>query len=529
MRIAAEKKQVAGQMTFGMEGVNPIKISISQFYGIEINDFAVKVAQTALWIAESQMVKETEDIIYTQIDFLPLKTNAYIKEGNALRMDWAKVVEPSRLSYIMGNPPFVGYSLQTREQKEDILSIYKDEKGRPLKTAGKIDYVSGWYWKSSEMMNGTEIRTALVATNSITQGEQVASIWKPLYERFGIHIDFGYRTFIWDSEANDKAHVHCVIIGFSCAPSTKQRVLFEKNDYHIVENINAYLVSADDIFIESERTPLCDVPQMISGNRPTDGGHLILSPDEKDELLSVEPAASPYIKKFMMGYEFINRKDRYCLWLVNALPSDLRSLPHVRERVEKCKEERLKSPDAGRRRLAMTPHLFREQLNPEYTIVVPKVSSQRRRYIPMGYLDSGTVAGDKLFIVPDATLYHFGVLISNVHMAWVRAFSGRLKSDYSYSIFIDYNCFVWPVADEKQKQEISETARHILVARELFPTQSLADLYDPLTMPPELQKAHTANDVAVMKAYGMPIKGTTEADCVAWLMRLYQEMVSAKQ
>ena len=527
LKVQADSKLLDGQISFGFEEDSPIKVNIHQFYGIEINDFAVAVAKTALWIAEAQTMKETEDVIHTQMDFFPLKDYQGITEGNALRIQWEKACPVDRLSYIIGNPPFVGYSLQTKDQKADILALYVDEKGKPYKTAGKIDYVSGWYWKSAKLMTEHKrIRAALVSTNSITQGEQVAGVWKPLFDRFGIHIDFAYRTFIWDSEADQKAHVHCVIVGFSIAESKKKKLLFSEGTVLEVDNINFYLVDAANIFVESERMPLCDVPQMLSGNRPTDGGHLILSPEERDELLSVEPGAKPFIKKFMMGYEFINRKDRYCLWLVDALPSDLRKLPHVWKRVDQCRIERLNSPDAGRRKLAETPHLFREQLNPDHTIVVPKVSSERRRYIPMGYIDKDTIAGDKLFIIPNATLYHLGVLMSNVHMAWMRAITGRLKSDYSYSIFIDYNCFVWPSVSSEQQERIADTARQILEARNKYPTQSLADLYDPLTMPPELRKAHQLNDAAVMKAYGMPIKDTDEAACVAWLMRLYQEKVN---
>ena len=514
---------------FANEETSPIQVSISQFYGIEINDFAVTVAKTALWIAESQMMKETEDVVLMPLDFLPLKTNANIIEGNALRMDWSKVINKERLSYIMGNPPFVGYSLQSASQKEDILSVYVDEKGKTYKAAGKIDYVAGWYYKAANLIQGSIISAAFVSTNSITQGEQVASIWEPLYVRFGIHIDFAYRTFYWDSEANQKAHVHCVIIGFSAYENNKRKKIYSSNTVREVSNVNAYLFDAPDIFIEGRTMPLCDVPQMLSGNRPTDGGHLILSPDEKNELLSREPQANQYIKKFMMGYEFINRKDRYCLWLVDAPLSDLRSLSEIRKRVEKCKEERLNSPDAGRRKLADTPHLFREQLNPKHTVVVPKVSSERRRYIPMGYIDEQTIAGDKLFILPEASLYHFGVLMSNVHMAWVRTFTGRLKSDYSYSIYIDYNCFPWPDPTEEQKAKIEQTAQAILDARALYPDSSLADLYDELTMPPELRTAHQNNDRAVMAAYGMSVKDTTESSCVAELMRLYQELVEKKR
>lgn len=327
---------------------NPIQVSISQFYGIEINDFAVTVAKTALWIAESQMMKETEDIVNMNLDFLPLKTNAYITEANALRIDWESVVPKARLNYIMGNPPFVGYSLQSKEQKADMLAIYVDEKGKPYKTAGKIDYVAGWYFKAAQLMHSTAIRTAFVSTNSITQGEQVASVWKPLYERFGVHIDFAHRTFRWDSEASLKAHVHCVIVGFSEAANAAARIIYDEGSVQKAENINAYLVEAPDIFIESNKLPLCDVPTMTTGNRPADGGHLIIEAAEYDEFVKKEPAALPYIKYLMGSEEFINNKRRYCLWLVGVSPSVIRKMPTVMERIDLCRSARLNSPDKGR-------------------------------------------------------------------------------------------------------------------------------------------------------------------------------------
>lgn len=529
---AVIKELQGGQITFGFDGSSPIQVSIDQFYGIEINDFAVTVAKTALWIAESQMMKETEDIVHMNLDFLPLTTNAFIVEGNALQLDWENVVPKNQLSYIMGNPPFVGYSLQSKEQKNDILSIYVDEKGKPYKTAGKIDYVAGWYFKASKFMQGTAIRTAFVSTNSITQGEQVAGVWKPLYERFGIHIDFAHRTFRWDSEASLKAHVHCVIVGFSVTQNLKKRKVYVDGRFKEVDNINAYLMDADTLFIENRKRPLSDAPIMLSGNRPSDGGYLILSENEKEELITKEPIAEKYIKSFMMGYEFINSVPRYCLWLVGISPNELRKMPMVSNRVAKCKEARLESPDAERRRLADTPALFREQINPDSFVVVPKVSSERRRYIPMGYLDNNTIAGDKLFIIPEAQIYHFGVLISNVHMSWMRAIGGRLKSDYSYSINIVYNNFPWPTPTEQQKQKIEQTAQAILDARALYPDSSLADLYDELTMPPELRKAHHQNDIAVMQAYGFT-KGSeaykSEAACVAELMKRYQQLCTQQQ
>lgn len=518
-----------GQIVFGNLGqYTPIQVSIGQFYGIEINDFAVTVAKTALWIAESQMMKETEDVVHMSLDFLPLKSYANIVEGNALQIDWETVISREKLCYLMGNPPFVGYSLQSKEQKNDILSIYVDEKGKPYKTAGKIDYVSGWYFKAAHFMVGTGICAAFVSTNSITQGEQVAAVWKPLYDRFHIHIDFAHRTFRWDSEASLKAHVHCVIVGFSVVHNRGKKKLYNAERLQMVECINPYLIAGEVLFIDSRKKPICDIPHMLSGNRPSDGGHLILSPEERDELLVQEPGAEKYIKKFMMGYEFINNVPRYCLWLVGISPSELKKLPHITKRVAQCKQAREESPDAGRRRLANTPTLFREQLNPKHTVVIPKVSSERRRYIPMGYLNQDTIAGDKLFIIPDANLYHLGILTSNVHMAWMRMVCGRLKSDYSYSINVVYNNFPWPDVTREQKEKIESTAQTILDARALYPDSSLADLYDEVLMPPELRKAHQQNDKAVMQAYGFSIKDTTESSCVAELMKLYQKKVSEK-
>lgn len=507
---------------------NPIQVSISQFYGIEINDFAVTVAKTALWIAESQMMQETEDIIHSTLDFLPLKSYANIIEANALRIDWETVVPKYELNYIMGNPPFVGYSLQSKEQKNDILSIYIDEKGKPYKTAGKIDYVSGWYFKASQLMQKTTIRTAFVSTNSITQGEQVVSVWKPLYDRFGIHIDFAHRTFRWDSEASLKAHVHCVIVGFSIAKNAQPKRLYASEQMQIVDNINAYLVNADLIFIEKRSKPLCHVPQLQNGGKPTEGGYLILTETEKNALLALEPQANIFIRPYMMGKDFINRKPRYCLWMVGVSPALLKQCPLALQRIEKVRKYRLASPKAATRKKAETPMLFDEirECKTDY-VAIPKVSSENRRYIPIEYLSREIIPGDKLFMLPDASLYHFGILTSNVHMAWMRTVGGRLKSDYSYSNTIVYNNFPWPSPTDAQKAKIEKTAQAILDARALYPDSSLADLYDELTMPPELRKAHQNNDRAVMQAYGFSVKNMTESACVAELMKLYQKLVDA--
>lgn len=520
-------RSLTDQMSLFGDSKNPIKVSIGQFYGIEINDFAVTVAKTALWIAESQMMKETTDIIHHEIDFLPLKSYANITAGNALRMDWEDVVPKDKLNYIMGNPPFVGYSLQSKEQKEDIRSVYVDEKGKPYKTAGKIDYVSGWYFKAAQMMKDNTIRTAFVSTNSITQGEQVAGVWKPLYERFNVHIDFAHRTFIWNSEANDKAHVHCVIVGYSTAAITKPKKLFSDGSFHIVKNINAHLTDAPDIFIESRKKPLCNALVMTTGNRPADGGHLIIEANDYDNFIAREPQAKKYIKQLTGATEFINNKERWCLWLVDANISEIRKMPLVLERIEACKQDRLNSPDKGRQKLADTPMIFRETINPSSYIIVPRVSSERRRYIPLGFLDDTIIPTDSATIIENASNYEFGILTSNIHMAWMRTVAGRLKSDYRYSKDIVYNNFPWPTPTEAQKAKIEETAQGILDARALYPDASLADLYDERTMPPELRKAHVRNDQAVAAAYGLNKNSPefkSESACVAMLMRMYQAL-----
>ena len=513
-------------------GQELVKVQLNQFYGIEINDFAVSVAKTALWIAESQMLEETADIVYTNIDFLPLKSYTNIVEGNALEIDWETVVSKDKLSYIIGNPPFLGYSLQSPKQKADLLSVYVDENGKPYKTAGKIDFVSAWYFKASQIMQNTSIRTALVSTNSITQGEQVASVWKPLYERFRIHIDFAYQTFKWNSEAKDKAAVHCVIIGFSCAESKGVKLLFNGENVELVDEINPYLRPGKTVFIENISNPICPVTKMTTGNRPADGGHLIIEAEEYADFIRREPKAQKYIKRLTGAAEFINNKDRYCLWLVDVSPKELRSMPLVMERIELCRQARLAgAPD--RKKLADTPSVFRETKNPKQYMVVPRVSSENRRYIPIGFLDENTIPTDSATIIEDATLYDFGILTSNVHMAWMRTVAGRLEMRYRYSAKIVYNNFPWPEVTEAQKEKISKTAQAILDARALYPESSLADLYDELTMPVELRRAHQANDKAVMEVYDMTkiVDGKktwlTESETVERLFEMYEKL--AKQ
>ena len=513
-----------GQGTFG-DIADPIKVDIHQFYGIEINDFAVSVATTALWIAEQQMLQETQKIVSFNVNPLPLKSYHNIHEGNALRLDWSSVIAPDHLNFIMGNPPFVGARLMSSEQKDDLLEIF----GKKWKNLGNMDYVCGWYLKSAQMIaSNTAIRAALVSTNSITQGEQVANLWKPLFEQYGIRFDFAYRTFRWDSEADIKAHVHCVIIGFSSVSGDCQSPLKKiyLSDAQTIEasNINGYLLDGDNLWIESRNKPLCDVPDMVFGSMANDGGNLILSQDERDEFIGKYPQIEPYIKSFLGAEEFINNKKRYCLWLVDCPPSVLRACPLVTDRIANVRESRAASSRPGTRKMADYPTLFGENRQPNGNyLLVPRVSSERRRYVPMGFLSPDIIASDAVQIIPNASLYHFGVLTSNVHMAWMRVVCGRLKSDYRYSKDIVYNNFPWCDPTDEQKARIEQTAQAILDARAKYPDSSLADLYDEVIMPPELRRAHQENDRAVMAAYGFSTK-MTESECVAKLFELYQKL-----
>ena len=565
------RERYHGQSFIGFEEVNPVKVGIHQFYGIEINDFAVTVATTALWISEAQMLRETEKIIRRDIDFLPLKSYTNIREGNALRMDWDVIevsseiptihannvhliIEPEPLmacepvveydevnvvtrrfdgevkpniqryqvhyDYIMGNPPFVGYSLQSEEQKEDLSHVCHD--------CGKnIDYVAGWYYKTARLIGGSSTRAALVSTNSIIQGEQVAAIWRNLVEQYRIRIDFAYRTFRWDSEASLKAHVHCVIIGFSSqySPASLPYIIYDGERANPADNINPYLMSAPTIFVESRKRPLCDVPEITKGSIPVDDGNLIIEADEYEDFVFREPEAKKFIRRFVGAREFIHNLPRYCLWLEDASPRELSLLPLIRERISKVRIFRQGSNKAATRRFADQPTRFMEIRQPDSNyIIVPSHSSEHRRYIPMGFMSPDVICSNANLMIPSATLYHFGVLESNVHMAWMRVICGRIKSDYRYSNDIVYNNFPWPTPTEGQKAKIEQTAQAILDARAFYPDSSLADLYDEVTMPVELRKAHQDNDRAVMQAYGFPVKSTfTESQCVAELFKLYKE------
>ena len=526
----AIKLYIGDTVKLDVEELDLVKVKINQFYGIEINDFAVSVAKTALWIAESQMLEATKEIVYAELDFLPLKSYTNIVEGNALTLDWETIVPKDKLNYIIGNPPFVGYTLQTKAQKEAIKSVYIDGKGKHYKWAGKIDFVAGWYYKASQLMKDTSIQTALVSTNSITQGEQVEFVWRPLIELFNIKINFAYQTFKWESEASEKAAVHCVIIGFG-SQEIFPKYLFSGDSVKEVKEISTYLIESPTIFLESRSNPISTQLQMHKGSQPTDGGNLLFSEEEYNEFIKKEPSAQKFIRPYLGAKEFINNIPRYCLWLVDASPSELNKMPLVKQRLAAVREKRLASPKKATQKSANTPHLFQEirQPNTNY-IIVPSSSSENRRYIPIGLVDKSIIATNASLIIPNATLYHFGILTSNVHMAWMRTVAGRLKSDYRYSAKIVYNNFPWVDADESTQQKIAQTAQAILDARALYPDSSLADLYDELTMPAELRKAHQANDKAVMTAYGMTkvVDGKktwlSESETVARLFEMYEEM-----
>ena len=575
----AIRERYHGQAFLGFEEVNPIKVSIQQFYGIEINDFAVTVATTALWISEAQMLRETEKIIRRDIDFLPLKPYHNIREGNSLRMDWDVIDYPSNIptiyaknayvipndsglvasepvvtydevnlvtsdlhfghkpesirvqvhyDYIIGNPPFVGARMmaQGSSQKKDVENLF----GKIIDVQD-LDYVCCWYKKAAQLMQNSHTRTGFVSTNSICQGSQVPILWNVLFNDFHVNINFAYQTFKWSSEASDKAAVHCVIIGFS-TDEIKNKYLFTSSGQMLhVKNISPYLFEGDNTFAVSQKTPLCDVPQMNFGNQPRDGGHYVLSAEERDLLIQQDPSIVRWIRPYIGAEEFIKQKSRYCIWLRNAQPLDIKQSKILYERVQAVREFRLASSAKTTQGYAKVPHLFAQITQPEGQdyLLVPSVSSERRRYVPIGFMKSDVVSSNAVQIIPNATLYHFGVLTSNVHMAWMRVVCGRLEMRYRYSKEQVYNTFPWPNPTDAQKAKIEQTAQAILDARAKYSNSSLADLYDEVTMPTELRKAHQNNDRAVMEAYGWKASSKfTESQCVAELFKLYQQLTNMK-
>lgn len=505
-----------------------IHVSIQQFFGIEINDFAVSVAKTALWIAEDQMMKETQDLVYApDWDFLPLKTYTKIHKGDALKTDWNSVLPNYACHFVMGNPPFIGYALQSKEQKEEMLSIFTDKDNKRQKYAGKMDYVSAWYRLAAEYIKNTKIECAFVSTNSIVQGEQVQFLWQDLFERFDIKINFAYRSFKWKNDAKNGAQVYVVIIGFSQI-NRKTKYIYDNGLTKEAQHINAYLLDSPNVFVKSRQKPICNVSPLVYGNKPTDHNNLVLSDKMYNDLIDKEPKADRYIRKFIGGRELLNGHPRHCLWLVNIEPKELRSMPLVLKQVENVKQFRLSSKKKATRLSADTPTLFQEirQTDDNY-IAIPEVSTSTRKYIPMGFMDKETIASNKIQMITNANLLEFGILESSVHMAWVRVVAGRLGMGFDYSSKIVYNNFPWITPTDKQKEKIEKTAQAILDARQNHPKSSLADLYDPLTMPADLLKAHKANDKAVLQAYNLSADAT-ESEIVAHLFKMYEKLTKTK-
>lgn len=502
------------------EEESPVKVTLANFHGIEVNDFACCVARTALWIAEKQADINTAKVVKRVYDELPLREYGTIIHGNSLRIDWADAVPALGLDFIIGNPPFIGYSNLNDAQKADRAEIF----GKP---GGVLDYVACWYRKAADFTRGSHTRCAFVSTNSICQGQQVEPLWKPLFDD-GVEIDFAHKTFVWNSEATDEAHVHVVIVGFSREKIAK-KTIFDGDGAREADNISGYLSATPSLFIARRSSPICDAPKMIRGCQPTDNGQLILDQAERDELVSREPSAEEWIRPFSMGADFINGKPRYCLWLKDAAPKDLSSMPHVMERVRAVAAYRAQSTKAATRKKAETPWLFDEirETGPSY-IGVPKVSSGRRRYIPMGFVDNGMIPGDKLYFIPNASVYDFGILMSQFHNAWMRMVAGRLKSDYSYANTIVYNNFVWPDPTDALRGEVERCAQAVLDARSSYEGSTLADMYDPDNdfLYPARTKAHKALDAAVEAAYGVDFNGDEEK-IVAHLFKLYAEKTGA--
>ena len=499
---------------FRLKGINQqllniethFKVNVEQFYGIEILSWPCQIAKTGMWLMDHLCNKEASDELGQYFVRILLTKGADIVCDNAHRIDWETIVPKNQLSYILGNPPFVGARYMSATQKEDMQIVFS-----ALKGLGNLDYVTAWYKKATDMMSGTAIKTAFVSTNSITQGEQVAILWKPLMDK-GIFINFGIPTFKWSNEAKGKAAVHCVIIGFSYQQTT--------------QNISPYLVESPTVFIEGRTSQISDAPPINHGSFALDDGNYTISALEYDEIVTNDPQAKQFLRPFIGARELLHGEKRYCVWLLGADPSEIDKCKIIKQKVDNVRKWRLKSGRKNTILLADTPTLFAEIRQPETPyLAIPTVTSENRKYIPIAYMEPETVASNSLSVVPSATLYHFGILTSIVHMAWMRAVAGRLKSDYRYSASIVYNNFPWPIATEKQKAEIETLVQNILNIRVQYPNASLAILYNPLTMPPELSKAHSALDKAVMKLYGFT-KDTSEPEIVAELMERYQSMTA---
>jgi len=504
------------------------QVDVDQFYGIELSEWAVRIAEVAMWLVDHQLNAQAAEIFGQRFERLPLRASPHIVQANALRTDWNTVLPREQCSYVLGNPPFVGKHLMNGDQGQDMALVWGETEG-----VGVLDYVTGWYRKAAEYIHGTGIVVGFVSTNSITQGEQVGALWNPLFQRFGLKIHFAHRTFAWESEARGKAHVHVVIIGFAGFDTTAKRI-FEYGGAEVVaaaaSNISPYLIEGADVVVSSRSQPICDVPACEYGNKPTDGGHLILEEKDRQLFLAKNPDARPYVRPLLCAEEYLHSIPRWCLWLKDAPPADVRNIEGIRQRVEAVREFRLASKKAPTREKADQPSLFAEIRQPTSRyIVIPRHSSETRRYIPFGYFDPGVILHDSCSCLPDATLFHFGVISSLMHMVWMSTVCGRIKSDYRYSSNIVYNNFPWPNPTTEQRKQVQEKAQALLEARtpHLPPRgmSTLADLYDPNAMPPELQRAHNELDRAVERSY-RPDRFTSDRERVEFLFRLYEQLTA---
>ena len=536
LELEVLKRQFATQQSVLVRVQDHVFIDVDQFYGIEIEEFPAQIAQVAMWLMDHQMNLRVSEHFGENVVRLPLRKSATIVHGNALRIDWNDVVPAAELDFILGNPPFSGAMVMDDQARDSFGEVFADLKG-----AGVLDFVAAWYWLAAKYIQGTDVEVGFVSTNSICQGEQVGLLWRPLIERYGIKINFAHRTFKWSNEARGKAAVHCVIVGFA-THDTKDKIIFDYDDIsgepHVIAAgaINAYLTDGPHVLLENRSSPLCNVSPMRFGSMARDGGHLILDEAEVREILSNYPGAGEFIREYVGADEFINGHKRYCLWLAGASPQKISRINPIRERLDAVRNFRLASKADSTRKMAATPSVFGQMAQPDTSyLLVPRVSSERRRYIPIGFKNAEVIANDRSLLVPDATMYEFGVINSLMHMAWTSYTCGRLKSDYTYSKDIVYNNFPWPeIADDKHRAAIEAAAQGVLDARAQFPDSTLADLYDPLTMPPALLKAHAALDKAVDAAYiaaekaagRKPPKLGTDAERVAFLFERYQALTS---
>ena len=513
----------SGQLVTDISSI--IQVDVDQFAGIEYDEFAVRVAEVAMWLIDHQMNVKVSNEFGQYFVRLPLKKSAKIVHGNSLRIDWESVVAKEKLNFILGNPPFVGSKMMNETQRDDLLGIFNDAKG-----AGVMDYVSAWYVKAAELIQNSNIQVAFVSTNSISQGEQVGILWNVLFNEYKIKIHFAHRTFKWANEARKNAAVYCIIIGFANFDIAEKRI-FEYEDIKgepleiQAKNINPYLVNGTDTTIERRQNPLSNIPSIGIGNKPIDGGNYLFTTPEKEDFIKIEPQSAKWFRKWVGSDEFINNRERWCLWLGDCPPNELKQMPQALKRVEAVKKVRLESQSIPTQKLAQTPTRFHVENIPsgEY-LIVPKVSSERRKYIPIGFSDSNTLSSDLLFVVSNSSLYHFGILTSEMHMTWVRYVCGRLKSDFRYSKDIVYNNYPFPEnVSDKQKQKVEIAAQKVLDTRAKYPDSSLADLYDPLTMPPDLVKAHQTLDKAVDLCY-RPQPFVSELNRIEYLFSLYEAL-----